>query len=103
MYIELTGKIEGSLETIVRSVLGKVRNRREITDETLDYFLVNSPKLGRFDLLPKIHKRLYNVPGRLVITNSGCYTEYISAFLEYHFNPIAQKVTLVIKSSPVTF
>ena len=59
----------------------KIRDRRDISDSTLDYFLVNNPKLGRFYLLPKIHKRLQNMPGRLVISNSGYYTENISAFL----------------------
>ena len=59
----------------------KIRDRRDISDSTLDYFLVNNPKLGRFYLLPKIHKRLQNMPGGLVISNSGYYTENISAFL----------------------
>ena len=76
-----------------------MRNRKDISDETLDYFLVNNPKLGRFYLLPKIHKMLYNVPRRLVISNSGYYTENISAFLEYHLKPISQKVKSYIKDT----
>ena len=56
-----------------------MRNRKGISDETLDYFLVNNPKLGRFCLLPKIHKKLHNVPGRPVICNSGYYAENMSA------------------------
>ena len=47
------------IEKIIKSFLRKVRNRKDISDETSDYFLVNNPKLGRFYLLPKIHKRLY--------------------------------------------
>ena len=76
-----------------------MRNRKEISHETLDYFLVNSPKLGRFYLLPKIHKRLYNVLGRPVISNSGYYNENMSAFLEYHLKPIAQKSKSYIKDN----
>ena len=49
---------------VIKSILRKIRNRGDISDETLDYFLVNSPKLGRFYLLPKIHKILHNVLGR---------------------------------------
>ena len=56
---------------IIKSVLRKVRDRKDISDKTLDYFLVNNLKLGRFYLFPKIHKRLYNLPGRPVISNSG--------------------------------
>ena len=76
-----------------------MRDRKDISDETLDYFLANNPKLGRFYLLPKIHKWLYNAPGRSVISNSGYYTENISAFFEYHLKPISQKVKSYIKDT----
>ena len=68
VYEELTGNVEGPLEKIIKTVLKKIRDRRDISDSTLDYFLVNNPKLGRFYLLPKIHKRFQNVPGRPVIS-----------------------------------
>ena len=99
VYQELKGNTEVPLEKILESVLRKVRNRRNIRDEALDNFLVNNPKLGRLYLLPKIHKRLYNVSGRRVIYNSGYYTENISASLEYHLKPIAQKVKSYIKNT----
>ena len=57
VYQELKGNTASPLEKIIKSVLRKERNRKDISDETLDYFLVNNPKLGRFYLLPKIHKR----------------------------------------------
>ena len=66
---------------IIKSVLRKRSNRDDINDETLDYFLVNKAKLGRFYLLPKIHKRLLNVPGRPVIFNSSYFTENYFLFL----------------------
>ena len=60
---------------------------------------MNKPKLGRFYLLPTIHKRLHNVPGRPVISNSGFLTENISAFLEYHLKPLLQNVKSFIKDT----
>ena len=60
--------------------------------DTLDYFLVRDPKFARFYLLPKIHKRLHDVPGRPVISNCGYYTENIFSFVDYHLQPLAQKV-----------
>ena len=96
---ELTGDVEGPLEKIIKTVLKKIRDRTDTSNSTLDYFLVNNPKLGRFYLLPKIHKRLQNVPGRPVISNSGYYTENISAFLEFHLKPLAQKVKSYIKDT----
>ena len=56
-------------------------------------------KTSRFYLLPKIHKRLHNVPGRPVISNCGYYTENISSFLDYHLKPLAKKVEPYIKDT----
>ena len=50
-------------------------------------------------MLPKIHKRLHNVPGRPVISNCGYYTENISSFLDYHLKPLAKKVESYIKDT----
>ena len=80
-------------------MIRKLRNRGDIIHETLDYFSVNNPKLGRFYLLPKIHKRLHDVPGRPVISNSGFYTENISSFIEYHRKPLAQNVKSYIRDT----
>ena len=61
------------LVKIIKYHLAKVKKRGDVSSETLDYFLVNNPKLGRFYLLPKIHKSLHNVPGRPVISNCGYF------------------------------
>ena len=79
--------------------LEKVRLRGDLSKDTLDYFLVKDPKFARFYLLPKIHKRLHNAPGRPVISNCGYYTENISSFLDYHLQPLAQKMKLYIKDT----
>ena len=73
--------------------------KKEIDQKTLDYLMVNDPRLGRFYLLPKIHKRLYSVPGRPVISNCGYITENISSFLDFHLQPLAKCVKSYIKDS----
>ena len=80
------------LANILMKALEKIRLRGDLPKDTLDYFLVKDPKFARFYLLPKIHKRLHDVPGRPVISNCGYYTENISSFLDYHLQPLAQKV-----------
>ena len=80
------------LASTLMKALEKIRLRGDLSKGTLDYFLVKDPKFARFYLLPKIHKRLHNVPGRPVISNCGYYTENISSFLDYHLQPLAQKV-----------
>ena len=79
--------------------LEKIRIRGDLSNDTLNYFLVKDPKFARFYLLPKIHKRLHNVPGRPVISNCGFYTENISSFLDHHLQPIVQKVNSFIKDT----
>ena len=71
----------------------------EIDKKMQEYLLVTKPRLGRFYLLPKVHKRLFNVPGRPVISNCGYVTENISSFLDFHIKPLAQKVKSYIKDT----
>ena len=79
-----SGDVVGPLVKIVMHHLSKVKLRGDVNGEIMDYFLVEKPRIGRFCLLPKIHKRLYNVPGRPVISNCRYYTENISAFIDHH-------------------
>ena len=60
---------------------------------------MNKSKLGRFYLLLKTHKRLYNVPGRPVILNSSYFTENTSPFLDFHLKLLAQEVQYYIKDT----
>ena len=99
MYEKIAADPLPSLNGIIKSVISKIRERRDVSLETLDYLMVNRPKLGRFYLLPKIHKRLESVPGRPVISNNGYSTENISAFLDFHLQPLAKKVKSVIKDT----
>ena len=55
------------------------------------------PSHPRFYLLAKIHKRLYNVPGRPVNSNCRYYTELTSSFLDFHLQPIGKKSKSYIK------
>ena len=55
--------------------------------------------MGKICLLPKIHKRLGNVPGRLVISNCGTPTEKVSEFLDYHLKPVMQSAKSYIKDT----
>lgn len=54
----------------------------DLSKDTLDYVLVEDPKFARFGFLPKIHKRLYDLPGSPVISNCGYCTESISLSLD---------------------
>ena len=55
--------------------------------------------MGKMYLLPKIHKRLFNVSGRSVISNCGSPTEKVSEFLDSHFKKIMRESWSYIKDS----
>ena len=91
VYEEVSNDAAPLLKTI-NEVNAKIRKRGDLKRDNLDYFIMKDTKFARFYLLPKIHKRLHNVPGRPVISNSGYYTENISSFLDYHLQSLAQMV-----------
>ena len=88
-----------TLINTIMQALEKIRIRGNVSNDTLNYFLVKDPKFDRFYLLHKIHEHLHNVLSRPVISNCGFYTENISSFLDHHLQPIAQKVNSFIKDT----
>ena len=88
-----------TLINTIMCALEKIRIRGDLSNDTLNYFLAKDPKYSRFHLLPKIHKRLHNIPGRPVISNCRFFTENISSFLDHHLQPITQKVNSFIKDT----
>ena len=73
-----------------------------IAEKELKYFTYEYKKacnLGKMYLLPKIHKRLSDVPGRPVISNCGMPTEKVSEFLDYELKPVMQKGKSYIRDS----
>ena len=98
-YEEMSGDIIGPLEKEIKRYLTEVKLRGDIPQDTMDYFLIENPKLSRFYMLPKVHKRLENVPGRPVISNSGYYTENISSYVDHHLQPLSREVKSYIKDT----
>ena len=98
-YEELSSDPVSPLISIANGCLSRVKIRGDVPNETLESFFINKLKLGRFYLLRKIHKQLYNFPGRSVISNSGFFMENVPAFLENHLKQLSQKVRSFIKDT----
>ena len=99
MIRKCMNKSRSVLANTLMEAFEKIRQRVYFSKDTLDHFLVKDPKFARFYLLPKTHKRLYDVPGRSVISNCRLYTENISSFLDYNLQPLAQKLKSYIKDT----
>ena len=83
-------------------MFSSLKRRRFLTEKQMKYFTYKFRKatnIGKLYILPKIHKRLHNVPERLVISNCGSPTEKYSEFLDHHLKPIMQKCWSYIKDS----
>ena len=99
VYSKLDNDPSERLHQIISDTLKTISDRGDLDQTTLDYLMVNNPRLGRFYLLPKIQKRLNSVPGRPVISNCVFFTENILAFLDHHLQPLAKKVRSYIKET----
>ena len=83
-------------------MFSSLKKRDFLTEKQMKYFTYEFKKatnFGKLYLLPKIHKRLHNVPGRPVISNCGSPTEKCSEFLDHHLKSIMQKGWSYIKDS----
>ena len=93
------------LENLVKTSNGKFHSlfQRKLIDkkayEYLKYPTLGETNLGKMYLLPKIHKRLSNVPGRAVISNCGAPTEKVSEFLDSQLKPMMQAGKSYIRDS----
>ena len=71
-----------------------IRNKRGITEKELKYFTIDFKKptnLGKLYLLPELHKRLFEVPVRPVISNCSTPTEKVSEFLDCELKSVMQE------------
>ena len=78
-----------------------LKNKGCITEKELTYFTYfkKATNLGKLYLLPKIHKRLFEVPGRPVISDCGTDTEKVSEFLDSELKSVMQEGWSCIKDS----
>ena len=86
-YIETTDDLSGQHQTTINQFLKKMNEDTETDDNCLSYVLVKKLRTSQFYMLPKIHKRLDNPPGRPIVSGNGCPTEKISQFVEHFLQP----------------
>ena len=100
--VEYNVNILKDLAEASNEMFSGLKRRGFITEKQLKYFTYEYRKatnFGKLYLLPKIHKRLFNVPGRPVISNCGTPTEKCSEFLDYHLKPVMKNSWSYLKDS----
>ena len=89
---------EENIENIDQSTGNLSLSRSDSPPVDID-FSKNTSCSGKMYLLPKIHKRLNDVPGCPVISNCGTPTENLSEFLDHHLQPIIKARKSYIKDT----
>ena len=100
--VDITEKILQDLAENSNKLFRNFKNKEGITEKELKCFTIDFKKatnLGKLYLLPKIHKRLFEVPGRPVISNCGTPTEKVSEFLDSELKSVMQEGWSYIKDS----
>ena len=93
----LTDLVESS-----NNIFLNLKRKGLICQNELKYFTYEfkmSANLGKLYVLPKIQKRLSDVPGRPVISNCGTPIEKASEFVDFHLRLIMQNGWSYIKDS----
>ena len=104
-YCDVNRFGEKELAVIVsesNEIFRQLGNRKVISEKELKYFsyqFKSTSCLGKMYMLPKIHKRYSDVPGRPVISNCGTPTEKVSEFFDYHLKPVMQSGKSYIKDT----
>ena len=81
----------------VTKTLNKLLNLGYRSKENFDYLSVPQLKVGRFYLLPKIHKT--GNPGRPIVSANGYPTERISEFDDHHLRPFVEELPSYVQDT----
>ena len=67
-------------------------NAQEISPQTADYLILETPRTPNLYLLPKIHKNKIPPPGRPIVSANGCPSERISQFVDHFIQALVPKL-----------
>ena len=83
--------IENALNELIRQGLITMADKNAMTQ--------SDPRKAEFYLLPKIHKIKTNPPGRPILSGNGHPTEWVSAWVDYHIQPLMLKLPTYLRDT----
>ena len=98
-YCKTDTDLSNKHHTEIKNKIDEMLENEEIDRSCADYLCNPEFRTSEFYMLPKIHKRLENPPGRPIVSGNGCPTERISQFVDYFLKPIVQNTTSYIKDT----
>ena len=86
-YIETQEDLTHQHTLDINAFLKTMSESKEIDDKCYEYLYVSKERTSLFYMLPKIHKKPKNPPGRPIVSGNGCPTERISQFVDFFLQP----------------
>ena len=83
--------IENALNNLIRQGLITLSDKNAMTQ--------SDPREADFYLLSKIHKNKTNPPGRPILSGNGHPTEWVSAWVDHHIQPLMLKLPTYLRDT----
>ena len=84
--------------TKIKTTTQNILKKEKIDKKLFEYN--KRSQMGHFSLLPKIYKKLFNVPGRPVNSKKGTATKNILTYLHYHLKSLVPSIPHILRGNP---
>ena len=98
-YIETNIDLTDTHSKIINKKIADMYEDKEIDLKCHDYLMSSTGRTSLFYMLPKIHKKLVNPPGRPIVSGNGCPTEMISQLVDHFLQPHVKRLPSYIKDT----
>ena len=83
----------------INSFLKILLEEEQIDDKCHDFLHIDKERTSLFYMLPKIHKRRDNPPGRPIVSGNGCPTERISQLVDFFLQPTVKALPSYVRDT----
>ena len=99
-YKECTENLTLKYHSMVQELVTELFDKELISDQTFKFLSTGRERTSIFYLLPKIHKKLQNPPGRPIVSSIDYPTVRISMMLDIILQPLLLTTKSYIKDTP---
>ena len=98
-YIETDVDLTHSHTENINNFLQQLLDDEEIDDKCHQFLHIDKERTSLFYMLPKIHKRKDNPPGRPIVSGNGCPTERISQLVDFFLQPTVKALPSYVRDT----